>query len=166
MDPEREEQEIATSIIAIGFHYGFESQSIQCIEEMAELTQAITKLRRSRGIGQTTEKSEQECRDNVIEELADVYIMLIQMIYLMEASEEWYKKVHEKAWRQTKRIEEEKRENEDQKELGRVCRRADVRSGDLWGSRIRCWRSGHPAERDEPEGDAGRARSEPGRVQH
>lgn len=109
MDPEREEQEIATSIIAIGFHYGFESQSIQCIEEMAELTQAITKLRRSRGIGQTTEKSEQECRDNVIEELADVYIMLIQMIYLMEASEEWYKKVHEKAWRQTKRIEEEKR---------------------------------------------------------
>ena len=109
MDPEREEQEIATSIIAIGFHYGFESQSIQCIEEMAELTQAITKLRRSRGIGQKTEKSEQECRDNVIEELADVYIMLIQMIYLMEASEEWYKKVHEKAWRQTKRIEEEKR---------------------------------------------------------
>lgn len=109
MDPEREAQEIATSIIAIGFHYGFESQSIQCIEEMAELTQAITKLRRSRGIGQTTEKSEQECRDNVIEELADVYIMLIQMIYLMEASEEWYKKVHEKAWRQTKRIEVEKR---------------------------------------------------------
>lgn len=109
MDPEREEQEIAISIIAIGFHYGFESQSIQCIEEMAELTQAITKLRRSRGIGQKTEKSEQECRDNVIEELADVYIMLIQMIYLMEASEEWYKKVHEKAWRQTKRIEEEKR---------------------------------------------------------
>lgn len=109
MDPEREEQEIATSIIAIGFHYGFESQSIQCIEEMAELTQAITKLRRSRGIGQKTEKSEQECRDNVIEELADVYIMLIQMIYLMEALEEWYKKVHEKAWRQTKRIEEEKR---------------------------------------------------------
>lgn len=109
MDPEREEQEIAISIIAIGFHYGFESQSIQCIEEMAELTQAITKLRRSRGIGQKTEKSEQECRDNVIEELADVYIMLIQMIYLMEAPEEWYKKVHEKAWRQTKRIEEEKR---------------------------------------------------------
>lgn len=109
MDPEREEQEITEAIIAIGFHYGFESQSIQCIEEMAELTQAITKLRRSRGIGQKTEKSEQECRDNVIEELADVYIMLIQMIYLMEASEEWYKKVHEKAWRQTKRIEEEKR---------------------------------------------------------
>ena len=50
------------------------------------------------------EREEQE-----IEELADVYIMLIQMIYLMEASEEWYKKVHEKAWRQTKRIEEEKR---------------------------------------------------------
>lgn len=109
VDSEREAQEIVTAIIAIGFHYGFESQSIQCIEEMAELTQAITKLRRSRGIGQTTEKSEQECRDNVIEELADVCIMLIQMIYLMEASEEWYKKVHEKTLRQTKRIEEEKR---------------------------------------------------------
>ena len=106
VDSEREAQEIATSIIAIGFHYGFESQSIQCIEEMAELTQAITKLRRSRGIGQTTEKSEQECRDNVIEELADVYIMLIHMIYLMEASEEWYNKVNEKTWRHTKMREE------------------------------------------------------------
>lgn len=59
MDSKRETQEIMKAIMAIGFHYGFESQSIQCIEEMAELTQAITKLRRSRGIGQTTEKSEQ-----------------------------------------------------------------------------------------------------------
>ena len=108
MDPEREEQEIATSIIAIGFHYGFESQSIQCIEEMAELTQAITKLRRSRGIGQTTEKSEQECRDNVIEELADVYIMLVQMIWLVDGQEECWKKFKEKTWRQLERIAEEK----------------------------------------------------------
>ena len=107
MDSEREEQEITEAIIAIGFHYGFESQSLQCIEEMAELTQAISKLRRSRGIGQKTEKSEQECRDNVIEELADVLIMIIQMFCLMDAQEERWEKLKEKTWRQMLRISEE-----------------------------------------------------------
>lgn len=108
VNSEREAQETMEAITAIGFHYGFESQSLQCIEEMAELTQAISKLRRSRGIGQKTEKSEQECRDNVIEELADVYIMLVQMIWLVDGQEECWKKFKEKTWRQLERIAEEK----------------------------------------------------------
>ena len=42
-------EEVMTSkqlekIRKIAGHYGYESQSRQCIEEMAELTQAITKL--------------------------------------------------------------------------------------------------------------------------
>lgn len=65
--------------------YGYDAQSRQCIEEMAELTQAINKLWRSRGKGQSTEKCESMCMDNVVEEIADVQIMLWQMAYLLGA---------------------------------------------------------------------------------
>ena len=39
--------EIAEKIKIIAEHYGYEAQSRQCIEEMAELMQAINKLWRS-----------------------------------------------------------------------------------------------------------------------
>ena len=44
--------EIAEKIKIIAEHYGYEAQSRQCIEEMAELMQAINKLWRSIGHGQ------------------------------------------------------------------------------------------------------------------
>lgn len=58
----------------IADEYGYENQSMQLIEEMAELTQAINKYRRYG----TYEK---KCQ--IIEEIADVSIMLEQVSYLL-----------------------------------------------------------------------------------
>lgn len=53
---------------------GYEEQSMQLIEEMAELTQAISKYRRY--------NDTEELLD-LIEELCDVNIVLEQVIYLL-----------------------------------------------------------------------------------
>lgn len=71
-------------IKAIADHYGYDAQSRQCIEEMGELIQAINKWWRVCGNGQKTEKSTRDCRDNLVEEMADVQIMLWQMAYLLK----------------------------------------------------------------------------------
>lgn len=90
----------------IADHYGYEAQSRQCIEEMAELTQAINKFWRACGNGQKTEKSIQDCRDNLVEEMADVQIMLWQMEYLLLSGQEVNQMIEKKLDRQLERIEE------------------------------------------------------------
>lgn len=89
--------------------YGYDAQSRQCIEEMAELTQAINKFWRQDlkcgrltplqvPIGSPQEKS-------IIEEIADVEICLTQMKYLLAIREEDVNKVIEqKLDRQLERI--------------------------------------------------------------
>ena len=99
--------EIAEKIKIIAEHYGYEAQSRQCIEEMAELMQAINKLRRSIGHGQLTEKSFKECLENLTEEMADVQIMLWQIEYLLSAENMIEEMIEKKLNRQLKRIEEE-----------------------------------------------------------
>lgn len=64
---EKDLQEIADKL-------GYEEQSMQLIEEMAELTQAISKYRRY--------NDTEELLD-LIEELCDVNIVLEQVIYLL-----------------------------------------------------------------------------------
>lgn len=67
--------------------YGYEAQSRQCIEEMAELTQAINKFWRKDlkcgyvfgAIEKDRLDKESEVYNNLIEEIADVEIMLEQM---------------------------------------------------------------------------------------
>ena len=54
--------------------YGTEAQMMQCIEEMAELIQAINKYFRA-----STQFKWAEAYDSVDEEIADVQIMLEQM---------------------------------------------------------------------------------------
>ena len=98
--------EIAEKIKIIAEHYGYDAQSRQCIEEMAELTQAINKLWRVCGNGQKTEKSNRECMDNLVEEMADVQIMLWQMEYLLLA-QEVNQMITQKLNRQLERIKEE-----------------------------------------------------------
>lgn len=61
-------------LIEIADKLGYEEQSMQLIEEMAELTQAISKYRRY---------NDTEDLLNLIEELADVNIVLEQVIYLL-----------------------------------------------------------------------------------
>lgn len=69
--------------------YGYDAQSRQCIEEMAELAQAINKFwRKDLKCGKLTTLevpigSPQEL--SIIEEIADVQIMLWQMAYLLNA---------------------------------------------------------------------------------
>lgn len=69
-------------------HYGYEAQSNQLVEECAELIQAVSKYRRARGTGQETLLKEQVAFDNLIEEIADVEIMLEQIKHLLKIPEE------------------------------------------------------------------------------
>nr|MDD3231059.1 hypothetical protein [Oscillospiraceae bacterium] len=68
--------------------YGIDHQQDMCIEEMSELTKAILKYRRA-------DSDAEKCviRENVIEEMADVQIMLDQMriIFGDTSSQEEYK---------------------------------------------------------------------------
>ena len=61
-------------LIEIADKLGYEEQSMQLIEEMAELTQAINKYRRYNNTEELL---------NLIEELCDVNIVLEQVIYLL-----------------------------------------------------------------------------------
>lgn len=89
----------------IADHYGYESQSRQLIEEMAELTVAINKFWRKLGNGQSTSKSASECIDNQIEEIADVQIMIEQIKYLLGVREgEVLDVIEKKLDRQIERI--------------------------------------------------------------
>lgn len=67
--------------------YGFTAQANQTMEECAELIQALNKYIRSLGVGQTyIPKFTENPRENVIEEIADVQIMLEQLKYLMDCN--------------------------------------------------------------------------------
>ena len=70
--------------------YGAQMQGDMCIEEMSELTKAILKYRRA----ENKNKNEAEyLEDDIIEEIADVQIMLDQMriIFGDTQSQEEYK---------------------------------------------------------------------------
>ena len=74
-------------------HYGYEAQSNQLVEECAELIQAVNKYRRSVGAGQPTEAKIQIVRENLVEELADVELMIEQIKYLLDITEEEIKAI-------------------------------------------------------------------------
>lgn len=59
--------------------FGKKHQKDMAIEEMSELIKAICKERRAR-----TKTERAEARANIIEEIADVYIMLSQLIMIYD----------------------------------------------------------------------------------
>lgn len=66
--------------------FGLQAQQNQLVEEMAELTQAICKLNRVTVLGQPlpmVRKEAEVIKDNMIEELADVRLVLDQVVYLL-----------------------------------------------------------------------------------
>lgn len=73
--------------------YGAESQVDKAIEEMSELTKALLKERRYG-----------ENRVDVCEEIADVFITLLQMVLIFEEKDEVAKYVDYKIKRLEKRI--------------------------------------------------------------
>ena len=74
-------------------YYGLDNQLNKTIEECAELIQALVKL---------------ESRENTIEEIADVQIMLKQMLYLLDCEKEVEKVMEYKINRQLERIKQAK----------------------------------------------------------
>ena len=88
----------------IAERYGYEPQSRQCIEERAELTQAINKLWRKQNFGGNSREIA-EAHENVLEEIADVLIMIWQMKELLGIGEgELSKIINQKLDRQLERI--------------------------------------------------------------
>ena len=71
----------------IAEHYGFEAQSNQLIEECAELIQAVNKYKRATKEEVLTEKA-YVALNNLVEEIADVEIMLGQIKHLLSIPEE------------------------------------------------------------------------------
>ncbi len=66
-------------IKSIALNYGYDRQSIKLIEEMAELQKAICKHRESKDKAKTLIE--------IKEEMADVYVVLEQLKYLLNISE-------------------------------------------------------------------------------
>ena len=81
-------QETEQNIQKIADYYGLDNQIDKTIEECAELIQALAKL---------------ESRENTIEEIADVQIMLKQMLYLLDCEKEVEKVMEYKINRQLER---------------------------------------------------------------
>lgn len=102
----------------IAMRYGYDAQSRQCIEEMAELTQAINKFwRKDLECGKFRSPCElppktvslpsgSEEYKNLVEEIADVEIMLAQMKFMLCCEDEAEKIKQEKLERQVERIRE------------------------------------------------------------
>lgn len=74
-------EEMERQCILIADHYGIDSQSNQLIEECAELIQAINKYKRKHIGGQPLVRPV-SARDQVVEEIADVEVMLCQIKHL------------------------------------------------------------------------------------
>lgn len=85
----------------IADEYGLHSQCRQAVEEMAELTQAITKFWRYKGVNQTEISL---YREHIIEELADVEVMILQLKYLFKCEDAVEKIKAEKVERELGRM--------------------------------------------------------------
>ena len=73
--------------------YGFMAQARQTMEECAELIRALSKYMRTLGSGEPAIKDgkriyPEAARDNVVEEIADVTIMLEQLTHLLDCKTE------------------------------------------------------------------------------
>ena len=76
----------------IADHYGYDAQSRQLVEEMAELTQAVNKFWRKRVGGKLIPDRLSELLSMpeyslLTSEIADVYLMLEQIRYLLQYSD-------------------------------------------------------------------------------
>ena len=90
----------------IADHYGYEAQSRQLIEEMAELTMAICKYARL-DVKKVSVSELLDSYGNIVEEIADVEIMLSQIKYLMACEDGIEQEKARKIQRQLKRMESE-----------------------------------------------------------
>jgi hypothetical protein len=85
--------------------YGWNKQCQMAIEEMSELTKAICKRQRKLGDCLFTESAEIDEQTAIVEEIADVKIMVAQLEYLLSAEGDVDEVIEQKLDRQLKRIE-------------------------------------------------------------
>lgn len=97
-------EELERKIYQVADHYDEESQTDMLIEEMSELTKALLKNRRAQK-GYTNTPVRQTVY-NIEEEIADVIVMLIQIVYLGDF-EDIEEIIEEKLDRQLDRIAKE-----------------------------------------------------------
>ena len=90
------------NLYVIASHYGYEHQSRQCIEEMAELTKAINKHWRK----EIPNRNNYELLQGIYEEIADVEVCLEQMKILLNCHGEVEAMRNYKINREIKRITE------------------------------------------------------------
>lgn len=85
----------------------------QLVEEMSELTKAICKYARVNGLGQPVADSvtEETVEANLVEELADVALVLEQVIYLHSCKDEVEKVMTEKIEKVNERIRKSQSDN-------------------------------------------------------
>lgn len=69
-------------------HFGLENRMLQCTEECGELIQALSKYQRVSKGDKTCNLSNHQSLDMVLEEIADVEILLTQLKYLLCKTEE------------------------------------------------------------------------------
>ena len=82
--------------VKIAEHYGLNTQEWQTAQELFELGQVVTRRAGQRG---------RDWKEKLLDELADVYIMIQQMLHLHGISKEDFNaKVEEKLNRQLERI--------------------------------------------------------------
>ena len=81
--------------------YGAEAQVDMAIEEMSELTKALLKYRRKEAQGS---KDLEAARENILEEVADVIIMLTQLIMIYGGRDLVQETIENKVDRQIKRL--------------------------------------------------------------
>lgn len=81
--------------------YGAEAQVDMAVEEMSELTKALLKYRRKEAQGS---KDLETARENILEEVADVIIMLTQLIMIYGGRDLVQETIENKVDRQIKRL--------------------------------------------------------------
>ena len=95
---------IYEGLIKISDTYGLAKQLDQTCEECAELIVAINKWKRA--VASDDSAKYVEAKDNIMEEVADVMIMILQLQYLLGL--DCFETLKSKIARQLKRIEDEK----------------------------------------------------------
>lgn len=95
-------KDLKEKLIKIANYYKYENQKEQTIEEMAELMVALNKFRRYGNI------QRQNRLNAITTELADVYIMIMQLTYLLDVEKKVDKEIEYKINREVKRIEKNK----------------------------------------------------------
>lgn len=99
------EKEYYENLKFITLQYGETSQLCMAMEECGELITSLNKYMRK---FQVSDEEKQECYDNVLEEVSDVYVMLDQIKEIIGLDSDNIREImRAKAERQVKRINEQ-----------------------------------------------------------